>query len=249
MLRSAFSFITGKRSGAAARLLAFGLALLVAGGAAAEERRAPDKGARELMLAAHNARAVWNDFPGFTADVVIRTDGQIQTGTIQVGSDFEYDLKVAEEAKQPWVKAKLRSVISHRRPDPFTEDEFAFVPESGSEVAGQLVEQLDGSGTFRIRDGVLLEVLRKDDSQWMEISNLDMFVTAEGKQLPRTTSVAFRDPASGNLKSQLSNTFEWKRIGHFDLPTRTFTVEVGSNGKRTVREIVFRNHSLQAPSR
>ena len=226
------------------RLVAIGLLALTAGTLTAEERKAPDKAARELMLAAHDARAVWNDFPGFTADITIRTDGQQHAGTIVAGSDFEYDLKIAEEAKQPWVKAKLRSVISHRRPDPFSENGFAFVPESGSEVAGQLVAELDGSGTFRIQNGVIAEVLRKDDAQWMEISNLDMFVTAEGKQLPRATAVTFREPASGNLKSQLNNTFEWKRFGQFDLPTRTFTVEVANNGKRTVREIVFRNHRL-----
>lgn len=241
MLRFRFALL---RPAVLPQLLAIGLIAFTAASLTAEERRAPDKAARELMLAAHNARAVWNDFPGFTADITIRTDGQQQAGTIVVGNDFEYDLKIADEAKQPWVKAKLRSVISHRRPEAFSENGFAFVLESGSDVAGQLVEELDGSGTFRIRDGVLAEVLRKDDSQWMEISNLDMFVTAEGKQLPRATAVTFRDPASGNLKSQLSNTFEWKRFGQFDLPTRTFTVEVAGNGKRTVREIVFRNHRL-----
>jgi hypothetical protein len=225
------------------RFLAAGCLFVCSIGAA--EERANDPAARQLMLTAHDSRAVWNDFPGFTADVMIRTDGVVHNGKLTVGKDFECQLDIAKEAQQPWVKAKLRSVISHRRPDDFSTNGFAFIKETGaSSEAGQLVEELDGSGVFRIKDGILLEVIRKDDSQWMEISNLDLLETAEGKQLPEVSSVTFRDPKSGDLKSNVSNTFEWKRFGSFDLPTRTFTVETGASGTRSVREIVFTNHKL-----
>lgn len=213
----------------------------------AETPLVADKAARELMHHAHNARAVWNDFPGFTAKLTVRTDDALHHGTIRVTPDFQWTLDLPQEAQKPWLKSKLQSVISHRRPDDFTDSEFGFVPGPHTAEAGRLIAQLDGSGVFRIKDGVIAEVLRKGEKQWLEITNVEMLKTAEGHELPRVSSVVFRDPSTGDITSNLTNTFEWKRLGRFDLPRRTFTVDVAAKGNRSVRELTFDDVQLLAP--
>lgn len=74
-----------------------------------------DKTARDAMQAAHDARLAWIDFPGFTADIRVQTDGVAHCGSILVTDDFDYELWISDDAIQLWVNSKLRSVIGHRR--------------------------------------------------------------------------------------------------------------------------------------
>lgn len=212
--------------------------------ASADDTTSPT--AEQLMRTAHNARAVWHHFPGFSAEVVVRTNGVEKSGHVHVTADFSIDHDLVLEAADAWVSANFRSVIGHRRPSEFSQEGFAFVDQSVNN--GRLVTRQDGSGMFRIADGVIREVHRRSDTRWLEITNLELTKTAEGQVLPKSTSVCYRDPASGNLLSQRSNTFAWQRVGGYDLPTRSLTVEVSEGGQRCVRELVLSNHKLASTS-
>lgn len=201
--------------------------------------------AKELRLAAHQSRDVWENFPGFTAAITVSVDGASHTGVIRVNKDFKYTLDLPEKAVQPWVHAKLRSVISHRQPSPAPEEEVEFVDEASGHIAGRLIAHTDGSGTFRVnKDGILIEVHRKSDNAWFEITNIEQFKTHTGRYLPRTTTVTYRDPKTGDIESNRSNLFTWKRVGDFYLPEEALTFEGGAGGKRTVHSITFANHKL-----
>ncbi len=200
--------------------------------------------AKALRLAAHGSRAVWDDFPGFTADIAISVDTETHTGKIVVAGDFEYELKIDEAAQQPWVAAQLRSVISHRKPSEAGDYNVSFPEEDAQHIAGRLVLDNDGGGALRIQDGVIREVHRKTDSAWFEVSTLDTQKTDDGRYLPKVSSVTYRDPKTGDLQSTRSNTFSWKKVGAFHLPKETLTVELGPDGKRATRRIAFSNHKL-----
>jgi len=202
--------------------------------------------AAAVRTAAHNSRAVWVDFPGFTADVRVSEDGVSYQGQIHVNPDFSYELKIDEAAKQPWVKAKLRSVVGHRKPSPPRDYDVSFADSKPGHVAGRLVKENDGSGSFRVKNGVISEVIRKSETSWFEITNLDHLRTSDGKYLPRSTSVTYRDPATGDILSNRSNFFGWKRTGGFYLPQRTLTIETSAGGKRVVRAMTFKSHKLLA---
>jgi len=201
--------------------------------------------AASLRQAAHDAREVWHNFPGFTANVVVSEDSQRYEGTIRVGKDFEYVLDIAEEGKKPWLKSKLRSVISHREPHASPEQyDVAFQDDGTPHVAGRLIAENDGSGVFRIQDGQIKEVIRRNESSWFEITTLENFTTPAGKVLPQTTSVTFRDPDTGDIESNLSNYFAWKKVGDFYLPDHCYTVKTGDKGERSVRKLEFTAHQL-----
>ncbi|TWU19520.1 DUF3386 family protein [Allorhodopirellula heiligendammensis] len=197
-----------------------------------------------MMLAGHNSRAVWENFPGFTADLVVITDSASHSTKLRVESDFEYSYQLPADADEPWVDAKLRSVISHRRPDDAPAYDVVFLDHNETSPIGRLIGQRNGSGEFRIQDGVIREVHRKSETSWMEITNVEQFKTTNGQFLPETTSVTFRDPGTGNLKSNGSNRFTWTQVGDFYLPESSFTVQVGVDGEREIRELHFSNHKL-----
>gem|GEM_PF-275484 len=200
--------------------------------------------ARDVMLEMHQKRAAWENFPGFTADVAILNDSARQEGSITVDTSCEHQLLISAGRVDRDVEAKLKSLISHRRAEPFEEIGYAFVESGSANDGSRLIEKQDGSGIFRVRDGVITDVIRKSENQWLEIANLKTEWNAEGRYLPSVSSVTYRNPKTGDLESQRSNTFEWIRVGSFDLPKRSVTVEVKSGGHRSVREIIFTNHKL-----
>ncbi|MFV0444629.1 MAG: DUF3386 family protein [Planctomycetaceae bacterium] len=208
------------------------------------ESRKTDSPAREQMLRVHDARAVWNDFPGFTAELAITDGGVQQQCTIRVHGDCKYEVSLPEAERPQWLKAKLDSVISHRRPDRFDEVGYAVIVEEGRSDGTTLIDKLDGSGQFRVRDGEILEIHRKTDKSWLEIYNIDTHRNTEGQVLPSVSAVTIRDPHTGDVKSSRCNTFEWTRVGAFDLPARAVTVEVGNHGEHSSRELVFRQQQL-----
>ncbi|MFG0267031.1 MAG: DUF3386 family protein [Rhodopirellula sp. JB055] len=209
----------------------------------ATQSAAKDAMASKAMEAAREARAVWHNFPGFTADVTIQTDAVSHAGEILVTDDFDYELSISDEAIHPWVNSKLSSVIGHRRPGgdapEVTLDERGTSPEFGSYVS-----RVDGSGVFRIENGRIREVHRKSDSRWFEITNVEFFDSEDGKVLPEITSVTYRDPKTGNITKNKTNRFTWTRVGDFFLPEECLTIETGSDGSRQTREITFTNHRL-----
>jgi hypothetical protein len=116
-------------------------------------------------------------------------------------------------------------------------------------LTGRLIAHQDGSGTFRIKDGLIQEVHRKSDKTWIEISNLEQFQTPDGHYLPQISSVTYRDPKTGDIESNRSNHFAWTHVGNFYLPEHLFTIEVGPAGARSVRKITFSNHKLSSVSK
>jgi len=231
--------------------LLFGLAVSIAfpGYAAEADTQTMSKTSKptaaSLRQAAHDAREVWHNFPGFTANIVVSEDSQRYEGTIRVGKDFEYVLDIPKEAKKPWLKSKLRSVIGHREPHAVPERyDVSFQEDSEPHAGGRVIVENDGSGVFRIQDGQIKEIIRRNESSWFEITTLENFTTPDGKVLPQTTSVTFRDPDTGNIESNLSNYFAWKKVGDFYLPGHCYTVKTGEKGERSIRKLDFSDHQL-----
>lgn len=209
----------------------------------------PTPTAADLRKAAHDAREVWHNFPGFSANIVVSEDNERYEGTIDVGPDFEYVLNIDQAAEKPWLKSKLRSVIAHRRPEEAPHEyQVKFQDNGPGHAGGRLIAEDDGSGIFRIQNGELKEVIRRNESSWFEITTLENFTTPAGKVLPRTTSVTFRDPDTGNIESNLSNYFGWKQVGNFYLPDNCYTIKVGSDGQRSTRKLEFSGHQLHLPA-
>lgn len=198
--------------------------------------------ANALMKFAHQSRYVWKNFPGFQANIEIETDGVVQHGTITVAPDLGYEVTLKEGNKPDWLESKLESVIGHRRinesgPVPVVSHHEA--PRSDGTV---LLASADGTSLFRLAEGRLAEVIRKSDSRWFEITNVDVLVADNGTYLPTFTTVSYRDPKTGDLTENRTNQFTWVEKGEYLLPERCVTVVTLNGGKRQTQRIRFREH-------
>ena len=64
-------------------------------GADKEAKPAGDPAAEKLLADARAARAVWKDFPGFTADLEVNVDGKVAKGRVTVSSQRRGDAETA----------------------------------------------------------------------------------------------------------------------------------------------------------
>ena len=71
-----------------------GPVLLAADG---DAKPAADPAATKLLADARAARAVWKDFPGFTADLEVNIDGKVVKGTLAQDLEVGMEMELAIE--------------------------------------------------------------------------------------------------------------------------------------------------------
>jgi hypothetical protein len=206
-----------------------------------------EKAAAELLARARNARAVWDNFPGFTADATVLIEQRSAKGKIKVGPEGQLEFELvglpAEDLK--WVKQHLGSLTQHRMPDGSLGDGASFVKEEGTHPLGRrirLTEEVMGS-EYRIKDDVVRQVNRSMGKQRLVINVLEVTRNPEGKYLPSVFNVAMWDAASGNLGASQMVTHQWLRVGKFDLPKHIQEVDCRQGGNQ-VRSIELSGHQL-----
>ena len=86
-------------------------------GADKEAKPAADAAAEKLLADARAARAVWKDFPGFTADVEVNVEGKVARGRVVVGPKGDVTLKLPDDEHERWARRALASVVGHRLDD------------------------------------------------------------------------------------------------------------------------------------
>ncbi|MGD9646948.1 MAG: DUF3386 family protein, partial [Pirellulales bacterium] len=202
--------------------------------------------ANALLERARDARAVWNDFPGFDSDVTLRIDDAVAQGHVEVTSDGNVKLSGVDSADAGWVRQQLALLIRHRMPAPFSEQDVEFGDDAKDHPLGRLVKFVGDSAhsAYRIKDDVILEVNRNQGSLRFTISTLEVARNAEGKYMPADYSASYWERDSGRLRSNETYHEEWVRVGAFDLPKRHVVVLTG-NDTRRVMEIDFAGHQLK----
>lgn len=203
--------------------------------------------APELMKVAHDGRAVWQNFPGFTADLVaLNSSGANARGTLVVSASG--DVKIESAASQPlpeWVEKTLKSVVGHRLSDDGAITKVDFADEDKAHPMGRLLKSTEENdhSQYRVKGDLMTEVHRNMGKTRFIISVADVSRTQEGKHLPRNFTVTTWD-AQGALVSARQVNNEWTRVGAVDLPVRLLATTSKSDGTRTVEEITLSKHTL-----
>lgn len=226
--------------------------LTVSGGQA--ERTAGDDSASadEQLRRAHLARATWGPkFPGFTADVAVKGDGEAVRGTVDVSADGTVELDLPSGPAKDWARTQLRSIVMHRGLEGPTELEpgATFLEPEGGHPLGRLIKLADGrmGSAYRVKGEEILEVNRTMKDKRFSNRILANRRNAEGKLLPLAYTVSHWDDASGKLERAEVFHATWTRVGHLDLP-RTHTQIATSDGKSTVRRLELSDHRLKGSS-
>ncbi len=198
------------------------------------------------LRAAHEGRAVWQNFPGFEATFVANQNGKTIQGTLVADSLGAVEIKVPEGTDTAWVQRALDSLIGHRLSDSDVATNVEFADENAGHPFGRLIRSKDPNehSLWRVKGDVLTEVHRINDKTHFVISVADVARTPEGKHLPQNFSVETWNRADGRLiKSRQVHT-EWSRIGGYDLPVAWWAVVNVDGEGRTVEELVITGHRL-----
>jgi hypothetical protein len=214
------------------------------------DRRDADAEAVALFEKAVAARAAWNDFPGFSADLEGTLEGRPFAGTVTVSAEGEVEVQVDDDAAKGWLEDQLGSIVMHRLPEPpgdsSTKPVLRFADGEEDHPMGRLLTFQGGrfASSYRVRDGQITVVNRNMGKRNMTISVLHNTPTPEGKFLPHSYLVQYWDAATGALDRVETIQERWSRVGKLDLPTE-HTVGTTSSAGLSVRSVTLSGHKLK----
>ena len=202
--------------------------------------------AEQVLDAARNNRATWEDFPGCSADLTIRAGAELKKGTCKIGANGDVQLIGFDGFNTESVRNILETMVQHRTGGAGPVGAVSFVEGSSEHPLGPLIrfeEDEELHSAYRVRDNVVTEVNREMGPLRFTISVLDVHRNPAGKYLPTCFNVSFWDKASGQLKSSETHLTEWVRTGTFELPQRVVVLRA-EDGKRDVIALDFSNYRL-----
>jgi hypothetical protein len=195
------------------------------------------------------ARASWEHFPGFSAEISGSVDGRAFSGKTTVASSGDASLELDDTAIKPWVQEQLQSLVNHRLAPPKNEagrPTLRFGDRDESHPLGRLLI-FDGgqfASSYRVRDDRITVVNRNLGKHNMTITVLDDTRNAEGKQLPQSYTVQYWKADDGALERTESISNRWTRVGRYDLPA-SVTVTTASKAGLSVRTLQLAKHKLE----
>ena len=204
-----------------------------------------DVSAMQLLTQARASRAVWTDFPGFSAQLQVKRNDRQASGTIRVDAKGGVELEGMGDITSGFPEQQIDSLIMHRMPVSQFNEEAVYEASARSHVLGtavRLAEERMGS-VYRIRDNVITEVNRNMEPLRFTISVLDVVRNEEGHYLPHVFTVSFWDQEKNLLHSNHTYYHEWQRIGSYDLPSKLVIVSSDSTS-RDVLEMRFEDIAL-----
>jgi hypothetical protein len=208
--------------------------------------------AQDLFRAAYENRYTWDkSFPGYTADVTLKLDGQEFKGQARVNPDFSAEeFGIEDEAAQKMIHGQLWETAIHRVRRTFEETHGKNTFTFGNTDADGSVEILMGGKAegdrYKLRDNVVTLVHRHIHGVVITINTFSVTETGEG-YLSHTYDSVYHDPQTGEQRGGIS-TFEdsYEKVGsYFILSRRLISTEV--NGKPTTQEFLFSNIKLLTP--
>lgn len=206
--------------------------------------------APELMRRAREARAAWEKFPGFEADLKLFTDGHEQSGKIKVSSGGQVDLSGFQLKEDKPVLTVLRSLVGHRMGSGSEDSDVSFAEEPTGHPFGRLIKFNSDTAMgshYRIKDDVIREVNRKSENGKFTISVLEIRRNEEGKYLPGVYTVSFWNK-DGSLRSTTTTDETWQRVGTFDLPLTHNSIAASANELKNLRMEFSGHRLLEAPA-
>jgi len=220
------------------------LAILATATPAAPDAK-EDPAATALLAEARAARASWDNFPGFTADLEINTDGKVFKTKLTVAAGGKVTLDGVTDDKLAWAQRSLASMVGHRLPGSAARTPCAFVDDVADHPLGRAVRPLEDEfhSSYRVKGPVIAVVNRHQGDVRFTITSLETMLNAEKKVLPVSYVVDTWDAKSGALKSSEAHRQGWVRVGAFDLPTGVLTVLSKADGQET-RRLTITNHAL-----
>ncbi len=208
--------------------------------------------AQDLFRAAYDNRYTWDkSFPGYTADVTLKIDGEEVKGKVRVNADLTAEVfGVDDEQAKKLIHGQLWEVAIHRIRRSFEETHGKNTFILGSSDDTGAVEVLMGGKAegdrYKIRNNEVVLVHRHIHGVVVTINTFSAQDTGAGYLSHRYDSV-YHDPKTGEQKGGKSE-FEdsYEQVGNYFILNRRF-VQTKANGKVSTQEFLFSNFNLLVP--
>ena len=216
-----------------------------------ENAIADDPQARALLQRAFDSTARWQpDFRGFSADLMVNTNGHQLSGTVVVKGPRDVTVQLPDKAIQKWAQEQIGMIAVHRAPRKFEESDgkHRLTLETGTDHPLGRRLDLHGDGMqsyYRIKDDRITQINRKMPQVAFTINVEESSTTQDHKHLTTKYTVYYLGPQDGKLRNVESFTDTHVRVGTSDLPATRRIISY-ENGEVMVRAMTFQNHKLLA---
>ncbi len=196
--------------------------------AIAEDKAKADPAATKLLADARAARAQWENFSGFRAQVEINVNGKVATGSVEVSPKGKVTVNApgATEEAVKWAHDELAQTVSHRLDSAASLDTpCAFVDQNADDPLGRAIHVLTDEfhSSYRVRERQIVVVNRHMKEGHFTITVMENRLNKEKKFLPVSYVVNSWDGKEA-LTSSASYHHTWERVGSFDLPATVLVV-------------------------
>jgi hypothetical protein len=207
-----------------------------------------DPAATKLFAEARAARAGWENFPGFSADLEANVEGKVFKGKVGVGAKgaVTVTLDGADDEVKMWARRTLSSIVSHRLDSGASSTPHcAFEDDNADHPLGRAVKVLGDEfhSSYRIRDRQIIVVNRTMGDYRFTITVLENKLTEEKRFLSSVFVVNNWDLKTDALRSSETCRQTWVRVGAFDLPEGVLTL-TAEKGRQEARRLTLSNHRL-----
>lgn len=190
--------------------------------------------ASDAFRAAYENRYTWDKrFPGYSAEVLLKYQGELKQGIVRVKPDLSVDvLNIDNKDVRELIANQLRMEVIHRRRVPFEKlHGHNSLELEGTDDSGALKIQEAGDGMdshYKVKDNVITQVNRKLGDVAVTVDTLDTAQTPEG-YLVSHFQTAFRNPQTGEILEKEDVRDSHKNIGKYYLLTYR-TIRSGKEG-------------------
>ena len=207
--------------------------------------------AQELFRAAYENRYTWDaDFPGYTADIIYKYDGDSFTGKIRINPELKAEvLGVENEAAQKAIHGQAWEIAVHRVRRTFAqthgENTFSYGVTEPGDTTEILVGGKSTGDKYKVRNNEVCHVHRLIHGTFVTINTFSSHETGEG-YLSHTYDSVYHNPQTGEQKGGRSQfTDEYEKVGKYFILNRR-EIRTETQGKISVQEFIFSNIQLLA---
>ncbi|MGQ4649129.1 DUF3386 family protein [Lyngbya aestuarii] len=201
---------------------------------------------------AYENRYTWDEkFPGYSAEVSINEQGELDQGIIRVEPDLSVEvLNIDREDVRQLIANQLKMEVIHRRRIPFEQrhDPNSFELEGTDESGALKIREVadKSKSQYKVKDQVITQVNRLLGDVAVTVDTLGIAKNPEGYVVTHFQT-SFRDPQTGEVLEKLDVRDFHEKIGSYYLLTnRTIRkITQGNPEDKLVPDILIRFNDIQ----
>jgi hypothetical protein len=205
--------------------------------------------AQELFRAAYENRYTWDqNFPGYTADITYKYDGQEFTGKIRIDGNLKWEVtEVENEAAKKAIDSQTWEIAVHRVRRTFEqthgENTFSYGETDETGAVEILLGGKSAGDKYKVHNDVVTLVHRHIHGVVVTINTFSIQETGAG-YLANSYDSVYHDPKTGVQKGGRSEfTDEYEKVGNYYVLSRR-EIRTETEGNISIQEFIFGNLEL-----